>query len=56
MKYKTIYVHEPDYPQVLKFVYPLCGVIMVNLDAQPGANLIRLSYSTFAALVSLPII
>lgn len=46
MKYKTIYVHEPDYPHVLKFVYPLCGVIMVNLDARPGANLIRLHYST----------
>lgn len=47
MQYKTIYIHEPDYPQVLKFVYPLCGIIMVNLDAQPGANLIRLFYSTF---------
>lgn len=47
MKYKAIYIHEPDYPQVLKFVYPLCGVIMVNLDAQLGANLIRLFYSTF---------
>lgn len=39
--------HLPDYPDVEKAVDPYNGIVYINLDALPGANIIWL-FSPYA--------
>lgn len=45
--YIVLAQHIADHPEIQRFVFPLIKTIVINLDAYPRANIIRISYSDY---------